>query len=300
MPLPNLRRAKLPHPRSLVDVTGLSLPRDKYGHLPVDFVEINLDHDLLEGLHLTLKLARASEHEIVRQIYHAMCVFWRRFDNLMTLGTLDSRTEARAMLQFPEPWEIRLGYTTAGSRGNGFSDGALSREIFAVLDQVPTLRRLLRTEPDALCSVPNVGLDRISDVIGTIAKLELIAFTQQQAGYWNFIPTCMADQPVENCWVPAVNRLRTITANLPRDDHGRIIVLVPREICRSGPPFSAAQFFRELPRLPGDGAITISKEAMLATAIARPEDFAGVVKDRLRDPTRFRAKKGYRPPRPRP
>lgn len=292
MPRALPRRSKTPHSRTLQEVIGVGLSDDAF-----DFVVINLEHDYELGLHLTMQLAAESDHPIVRAMYREACAFFADIDDLMTAGDMLSMRRARGRMDFPEPWEIRLGYTRGGSNGNGLRDGALGDAIFQALAASPTLRRVLRTMPDGINAIPQVGMDRVSDVLATICKVQLIEFTQQMAAFYNFDSRCMREVDVENCWDRRSEKLVTKRALLPVDDLGRVFLLTPKEICRSGPPFNANQYFRDIDPSFGAGGVRGegAKVRMMEDAIQRPDLFEAFIRDRMRDSRRFRARKEFRP-----
>lgn len=284
------RHAKAPHPRSLQDVVNVSLFTDT----AFPFVVINLEHDLERAMYLTMKLATESEHPIVRKMYGTACRYFGLLDDLMTEGSDVSLQLARDIVQFPEPWELRLGYAGDGSIGNGLGAGHLGDMMFDTLRRSPWLRRLLRTEPDALSSIEQVGMDRVGDILGTICKSLLIEYTVEMAARYRFDSRCMRTVVVEGCWLEEERRLGEISAVLPVDDLDRVFLLVPGEICRSAPAFSAAQFLREMGMTKADASGMTAKERMMADAESDPARFSQFVKDRMRDSRRFRCRKEYR------
>lgn len=284
------KRAGLPHPRSLHAVLGITLPPEL-----LEFVVINLERDLQAGIYLTMRLAYESENPIVRRMYRKSQHFFRTIDQLMTKGDAVSLGIARRMLAFPEPGEIRLGYAANSSRGNGVGDGHLSTYIFNVLLTSPPLRDALRDEPDTITMIPGVDMDRASDILATIVKEELIEFTQQQAQLLAFDPACMQPRDVHHCWLPT-GTLGTITAIVPVDDNDNVFLLVPGEICRSGPAMTAAQFFRHFPPPDGeksDGGAT-SKERAMKQSMQNPTQLATFAHDHMKDPSNFKPRKEYR------
>lgn len=290
------RRIVAPHPRTMDEVVGRSLPQ-----WAVDFVKIDLERDIQKGIHLTVKLAKFSGIPVVRSMYDEAVRFFKRVDRLMTKGDPFSMALARRMLDFPEPYEIRLGFTALGSFGSGLGDGALSDYVFAVLKNRPALRRTLTVEPDALCFIPWVDMDRTSDIVATIVKRHLVRFTQEQAAFWKFDPRCMKTRVVENCWDPSAEKLTSETASVPVDDLGRTFLLVPKGICRSGPAMNAGQYFRDLGPSGGRARQQASgtlKEQLLDDAAAHPDRLLKFAVDRMKDPTRFQPRREFRVPKP--
>lgn len=291
MSTPNPRRIIAPHPRTLAEVVGVSFNQDL-----VDFVVIDLERDYESGLYLTLGLAKTHPNRFVKRMYHEAARFFKRVNALMTKGDRFSLRLARKMLRFPEPQEIRLGYAGVGSYGSGFGKGTLGNHVFNALLSEPVLRKEIAAEPDAICFIPGIAMDRSSDIVATITKRHLIDFTNDQAAFWRFDPTCFRTRAVDNCWDEASQKLVSLVARVPADDLDRTFLLVPKEICRSGPPMTAAQYFRDLDG-PGGGSVRDEetlKESLLKDAARHPKRLSNFIQDRMKDPSRFKPRREFR------
>lgn len=283
------QRIIAPHPRRLDEVVGRNLPQ-----WAVDFVVIDLEKDYQAGLYLTLKLANSHPNPIVRKMYSDACRFFTLVHQLMTSGDPLSLRRARQMLVFPEAQEIRLGYSGIGSYGSGIGNSTLSEHVFNTLLAQPQLREALTVEPDALCFIPWIAMDRSSDIVATIVKQQLIGFTQSQANFWGFDSNCLAQRTIENCWDEKTQRLIGVRATVPVDDLGRPFLLVPKEICRSAPPMTAGQYFRDIGGSPRASGASM-KEQMLDDAAAHAGRLPSFVADRMADPDRFKPRAEFRP-----
>jgi hypothetical protein len=292
MSTPNPRRVIAPHPRTLDQVVGVSFPAQH-----VDFVLIDLERDYRTGLYLTLALAKNHPDPIVKKMYGTAVRFFKQVDALMTIGDQVSLARARKMLSFPEPFEIRLGYAGMGSYGSGIGQGTLGDYVFDVLLAHPALRAAVAVEPDAICLIPGVAMDRSSDMVATITKPHLIEFTASQAAFWQFDPACFRLRNVDNCWDEPNQRLGQLMAKVPVDDLDRTFLLVPKEICRSGPPMSGGQYFRDLngpDGAPSGGDGESLKELVLEDAARNPARLTEFVRDRMRDPDKFKPRREFR------
>lgn len=288
----NPRRVVAPHPRSLDDVVGRNLPQ-----WAVDFLVIDLERDYRSGIYLTLKLAKFHSSPHVREMYRTASQFFSRVNDLMSRSDSFSHNLAYRMLSFPEPYEIRLGYAALGSYGSGVGKGELRDELFDALMASKELRKAMVAEPDMLCCVPGIAMDRSSDVVATITKHQLVAFTQDQAAFWKFDRACMKKRHIENAWNPKTEAIGGFDAIVPTDDLGRVFLLVPKEICRSGPPMNPRQYFRDLGPKAGGGASDLTrKEAMIADAAKHPGRLRGFAVERMRDPSRFKPRRELRDP----
>lgn len=285
------RRSRAPHPRSLQEVIGVSYPDHMF-----DFVVIDLERDIPKRISITMKRALSHPSPTVKAMYHRAVEFFREIDALMSAGDSVSLQRARNMLAFPEPGEFRLGYTVMGSSGKGLGRSMLSEYLFHRLLGDPLLRKVLCIEPDALGCIPQIAMDRSSDILATIVKPLLIQYTQEQARFLGFRPDCMQPRDVRNNYVPGRPTLVTLNEHVPVDDNGAVFLLLPKELCRSGPAMTPHQYFRDLGPDGGVSAIEgeSAKERMLRDALANPGRLEGFVKDRMSDPDRFKARREFR------
>lgn len=92
-----------------------------------------------------------------------------------------SAKAARRLLTFPEPSEIRLGYTSDGTKGSGSGEGYAQ----AMADGIAVAIAAGLSTPEHIeeIAILNVGIgaDIISDATANVVKRHLISFTQQVA-----------------------------------------------------------------------------------------------------------------------
>lgn len=88
---------------------------------------------------------------------------------------------ARRLLTFPEPFELGLGYTAAGTRGSGSGDSYAVRMADGIA--VAIAAGLAQPEHVEEIGILNegVGADRISDATANVIKARLISYTQDVA-----------------------------------------------------------------------------------------------------------------------
>ncbi len=96
---------------------------------------------------------------------------------------------------------------------------------------------------DCLIMLPNVGRDKISDLITTIIFMDLIEYTQEQCEKWN-IP--MNEVEIDKlCWDANCQKWRKIVTELPI--HNNLpIVFVPKNIVSVNLEFSYERLYREV------------------------------------------------------
>jgi hypothetical protein len=89
-----------------------------------------------------------------------------------------SAQAARRLLTFPEPYELGLGYTAAGTRGSGSGDQFAARMADGIA--VAIAAGLAQPEHIEEIGILNqgVGADRISDATANVIKSRLISYTQ--------------------------------------------------------------------------------------------------------------------------
>jgi hypothetical protein len=272
--------------RSFAALTGVTLDQQL-----VRFVIPEMSHDLEKGICLTIALARNHPDAHVRSMYGRACRFFRRVDALFLAaqrGDTAAFRKLTAMLRFPEVAEIRLGYTLSGHDGSGIGGGDLSRHLIDYLGRYRQLRETLKVEPDAIQMVPFIGMDRASDAMATICKVDLIDFTKWCAHFYHFDPACMRQATVRNVWDETSKTFVKVADALPVDDNGRVLLLVPKGIARSGTSLGAAGYFDNggpkgspVPTRPAQR----DKEAALRDSEAHPGKLQGYTFERMKHVT---------------
>src|SRR5262245_31892282 len=117
MPRYNPRPTPGRNPKTFAQVVGVNYPQST-----VDFVIPNLLRDLEFGLCITVALARDHVSPHVRAMYQTASEFFTRLKDLLDRAARGDPTAliaAERMTYFPEAQEIRFGYTSEGSDGNG-------------------------------------------------------------------------------------------------------------------------------------------------------------------------------------
>ena len=152
-------------------------------------------------------------------------------------------SDAQYLFDFPEVFEIGLGYTAHGKRGSGLGS-YLSRLIIETLNDSPALmdRGVRHVEEMQLVSV-GIAADRTSDIAANIIKRFLIDYTQRQSVLWNLPLTI--DVPVNHIFDPERFEWYDDYADLPVSPvDNSPIILVPRRIVRSLPWINYDDYLR--------------------------------------------------------
>jgi hypothetical protein len=195
----------------------------------VDFVIPRLEADLPIGIDPFLLYK--SRDPLFREMHKAVLRVFGEGLRAVHGGQL---SEARRLLDFPEPAEIGMGYAKGTKRGSGIGDH-LAGLIIDTLQGAPALqeRGIKHIEEFQLLSV-GIGADRISDIAADILKATLIDYTQRQCELWS-IPLA-SGVPVEHVLDLDALEWSDGHYDLPTSPvDGSPIILVPRRIVRALP-----------------------------------------------------------------
>lgn len=231
------------HDRSFAGVTGWTRPQELS-----PFVIPNLERDSERRIVLTVELARTHRDSIVRGMYANAQQYWRLVDRIAEDATELRRgagIELERRVSFPERAELRFGHTHFGHNGAGIGDGLLGAILRDHLLMFPGFRRALVTHPDALQLMPNFAGDRVTDALGTILLRDIIAYTRQCAQA--FDRRCLYDCEWSNVFNAQTGEIdRRLIARVPVDDHGRPILLLPKEIVRGSCALEPADYLSRI------------------------------------------------------
>lgn len=211
---------------------GLDLNR-----LEVDFHLPDLERDA----HLAVDpfLMFKSRHEKLRD-WHALIL--RYFEKVISHLKINELDLAVSKLLCPEPREVRLGYAS-GTMGRGIGP-TLARDVCLLISSNTDLlaRDFRHLEELQLYSV-GIGEDRLSDLVVSVLKAELIQYTQQQAALWA-IPLVPA-VGISNVWMDETAEWSEVICNLPVDpETGEAVILIPRRVLRRLPWINFEDFRR--------------------------------------------------------
>lgn len=139
--------------------------------------------------------------------------------------------------------ETKFGYSleTKSGKSLGESGGELLVKTLAKNDVI--LTGMIEDIFDCLIMLPNVGRDKISDLITTIIFLDLIDYTQEQCENWD-IPMKKVELN-QLCWDANCQKWRKIVTELPIHSNSPI-VFVPQNIVSVNLEFSYERLYREV------------------------------------------------------
>lgn len=284
--------------RTFAELTGLYAhpvghPEHERSQIRYEFLIPDTRRDLQYGVYLTMALAKHDPDPLVAAMYDTVREYFAELADLLNSARSGDQTafrRARRMARFPEPKELGFGYARHDRSGNGMDEGPLNDRVLATLFSHPALAAACAEEPDALAFVEMVALDRVSDAVATITKSLLVEFTQQMALHYRFSPDCLKVVPVANVWCAASGVLQVERHEVPVADDGSAILVVPKGIVRSAPPFSAAQYTRYW----YPGRKPMAKAEVLADIGSDPQRLLVAMRATLKDEWRYRPRRDLR------
>lgn len=205
----------------------------------LDFININLSGDnkiFVDPLKL-----KKGDTEFQKVCYQKVDNFMRNLLNLVKEKDFKQATEIIENLY--ERNETKLGYSLETKFGKSFgkSGGKVLVKTLAKSDMLLTGK--VEDIFDCIIMLPNIGEDKVSDLITTIIFLDLVSYTQEQCKKWN-IP--MKEQKLEKlCWNSEREEWEKIKANLPIHKQ-KPIVFIPRDIASNKIEFSYEKLYREV------------------------------------------------------
>jgi hypothetical protein len=192
----------------------------------VDFVMPDVDVDRRLGIDPFL-LYRSSRTDF--QLAHQLLLqFFGRVLDVIEAGDLEF---AQHLMICPEPREIGLGYTKAGTAGSGIGPELAKEIVFTFQNSPALLSRRIRHIEEIQLICPGVGPDRISDIAANVLKRFLIEYTQSQCNSWR-LPIAQ-DVPINHYFDFEEFDWRDGYFDLPiNPSTGDALLFVPRRILR--------------------------------------------------------------------
>ena len=211
-------------------------------HIParkLDFININLSVDnkiFVDPLKL-----KKGDTEFQKVCYQKVDNFMRNLLNLVKEKDFKQATEIIENLY--ERNEIKLGYSLENKFGKSFGKSSEKVLVKTLAKNDMLLTGKVEDIFDCIIMLPNIGEDKVSDLITTIIFLDLVSYTQEQCKKWN-IP--MKEQELEKpCWNSEREEWKKIKANLPIHKQ-KPIVFIPRDIASNKIEFSYEKLYREV------------------------------------------------------
>lgn len=211
-------------------------------HIParkLSFVNINLTKD--NKLFIDPLRIRNGNTEFHKRCYSKIEMF---VNNMIKLA---QNRKYKKLLEFIDNFyernETRLGYSIQTIYGKSFGENG-GTDLVKLLSKNDILESgFVEDIFDFLIMVPNIGEDKVSDIITTIIFLDLVEYTQEQCELWK-IPT---EKVVleKMCWNAEKEIWEKIEAELPVYSN-KPIVLVPKSFVGPNYLFSYEKLYREV------------------------------------------------------
>lgn len=217
----------------------------------------------------------AAHDELIAHFVHCYTLVAKA-----TSASSVSAKAARRLLTFPEPFELGLGYTSAGTRGSGAGDRFASR----IADGIAVAIAAGLDHPEHIEEIgilnEGIGADRISDATANVLKRHLIAYTQDIARRHE-IP--LVERRVRNTRVTlAEARWHNDIVELPiNPTNDQPIILVPERLLNSLPTLNADDWFDS--HFNDDIRLSLNLKVGEGVTKASIVQFARLNPDRVRD-----------------
>lgn len=207
----------------------------------VDFLDVNLESDALLFLNPTLLgelMDTALSNKVINNVYSF-------FETVLDLYATNKKKYAIKLFnQSGETNSVHLGYSRV-NKGKGTSERALTKLFDTVLASKVLENKVLSNPISLVLFVSNFAEDRMSDLIISILKKELVEYTLEQAILYNI--------PIENdeinygkYWDASTKSWQTLKNRYIKDKKGKPIILVPKQIVSKKFGFSANSYLNKV------------------------------------------------------
>lgn len=211
-------------------------------HIParkLDFVNINLSKD--NKIFLDPLKIKKGDTEFHKKCYQKIDWF---IDNLLKLA---KNKEYKKLMEIVENLyernETRLGYSIETTFGKSFGENGGTDLIKLLAKNEMIKNGEVEDIFDCLIMVPNIGEDKVSDLITTIIFMDLIKYTQRQCELWKIE---MKKVELEKlCWNHHANKWEKLVEVLPIDK-GKPVVFVPKSFTGEKFIFSYENLYRQV------------------------------------------------------
>lgn len=205
----------------------------------IDFVNVNLTKD--NKLFIDPLRIRKGDTELHKKCYEAIEYF---INNLLQLAKNKKYGEILKIIEnLYERNETRLGYSLNTIYGKSFGENG-GKDLVRLLSKSDAIEQgMVEDIYDCIMMVPNIGEDKVSDLITTIIFKDLVKYTQEQCELWKI--------PMEKikinklCWDSDTKDWTEIETELPALKH-RPIVFVPKSFVGKEYIFSYEKLYRDV------------------------------------------------------
>lgn len=212
---------------------GLNLSQEN-----LDFVDINMDGDSRLFINPTL-LKRSTYKPFENNGKDKVESFFKKIFELYASGDRE-----KALVLFTSSGETNanhLGYSRGKSRGNGASKRALAK-LFDTILQTGALANEIMTKPmSLLVFAHDFGEDRMSDLITSILKEELVQYTLEQAKKYD-IKIEQDEINYGNSWDEKTSSWINLKKKWIKGTDGKPLLLTPKQVVSEQYGFSVTDY----------------------------------------------------------
>lgn len=207
----------------------------------IDFVDVNLESDALLFLNPTL-FGELTDIDFSKKVSHNVYNF---FETVLNFYSTNRKKEAIKLFNHSgETNAVHLGYSRT-NKGKGTSERALTKLFDTVLASKVLENKVLSNPISLVLFVEDFAEDRMSDLIISILKKELVEYTLEQAILYQI--------PIENdeinygkYWDVSSRSWKTLKNKYIKDQKGKPIILVPKQIISKKFGFSAKNYLSKV------------------------------------------------------
>ena len=211
-------------------------------HIPareLDFANINLSGD--NQLFIDPLKLKKENKPLHQKAYQEVNYFMQK---LLTLARERKIEEINQIIEnLYERNETKLGYSIRTKHGKSFGENGGKILFHTLAKSEVILTGLVEDIFDCIIMLPNIGEDKVSDLITTIIFLDLVKYTQQQCQKYH-IP--MREVELEKlCWNPQKEQWEKVITKLPIHCK-KPIVFIPKSMVSRKVEFSYEKLYRQL------------------------------------------------------
>lgn len=207
----------------------------------IDFIDINLESDALLFLNPTL-FGELVDAELSKKANQQVYSF---FETALNFYSANNKKEAIKLFnQSGETNAVHLGYSKT-NKGKGASEKALTKLFDTVLASKVLENRVLSNPISLVLFVEDFAEDRMSDLVISILKKELVEYTLAQAALHNIA--------IENdeinygkYWDASTKSWQTLKNRYIKDQKGKPIIFIPKQIVSKKFGFSAKNYLSKV------------------------------------------------------
>lgn len=208
----------------------------------IDFVNLDAKGDT--RLFINPTLLRYSTDETLSTIGNKKVEsFFLEIFNLYSMGRRES-----ALNLFTSSGETNanhLGYSQGSSRGNGASKRALAKLFDTILNSGALAEEIMTKPVSLLIFAHDFGEDRMSDLVTSILKKELVDYTLKIADLYGID---IEDDEISygNCWNQELGKWISLKGKWIKGADGKPVLFTPKQIVSEQYGFSVKEYVNQV------------------------------------------------------